>query len=125
MHPFDVIMKKYQQLLIAALGLLSFISFLIYKHEYDRLRNVLEVLEVFGSPPPPHSHKMGEQLVGEAPQGGGAGGGGRRRPEPGAAPLEKLNDLEVDQFKNSGEVFDPDPDFRDDTAKDKDNLKVS
>jgi hypothetical protein len=46
-------MKKYQQLLIVSLGLLSFISFLIYKHEYDRLRNVLEVLEVFGSPPPP------------------------------------------------------------------------
>jgi hypothetical protein len=46
-------MKKYQQLLIIALGLLSFVSFLIYKHEYDRLRHVLQVLEVFGSPPPP------------------------------------------------------------------------
>ncbi|CAL8133675.1 unnamed protein product [Orchesella dallaii] len=45
-------MKKYQQLLIVSLGLVSFICFLIYKHEYDRLRNVLEVLEVFGSPPP-------------------------------------------------------------------------
>lgn len=48
------IMKKYQQLLIVSLGLVSFICFLIYKHEYDRLRNVLEVLEVFGSPPPPN-----------------------------------------------------------------------
>jgi len=47
-------MKKYHQLLITALGLLSFISFLIYKHEYDRLRHVLQVLEVFGSPPPPN-----------------------------------------------------------------------
>jgi len=45
-------MKKYQQLLVTSLGLVSFIFFLIYKHEYDRLRNVLEVLEVFGSPPP-------------------------------------------------------------------------
>ena len=44
-------MRKYQQLLIISLGLLSFICFLIYKHEYDRLRNVLQVLEVFGSPP--------------------------------------------------------------------------
>jgi len=44
-------MKKYQQLLIVSLGLVSFVCFLIYKHEYDRLRNVLEVLEVFGAPP--------------------------------------------------------------------------
>lgn len=43
-------MKKYQQLMIVSLGLVSFICFLIYKHEYDRLRNVLEVLEVFGTP---------------------------------------------------------------------------
>jgi hypothetical protein len=44
-------MRKYQQLLIGALGLISFICFLIYKHEYDRLRYVLENLNVFGNPP--------------------------------------------------------------------------
>lgn len=55
-------MKKYQQLLIVSLGLVSFICFLIYKHEYDRLRNVLEVLEVFGSPPAPNNDRGGHPL---------------------------------------------------------------
>jgi len=44
-------MKKYHQLLIVGLGLVSFICFLIYKHEYDRLRLLVETLEVWGSPP--------------------------------------------------------------------------
>jgi len=44
-------MRKYQQLFIAGLGLLSFIFFLIYKHEYDRLRYVMENLNIFGNPP--------------------------------------------------------------------------
>jgi len=44
-------MRKYQQLFILALGIVSFICFLIYKHEYDRLRYVVENLEIFGNPP--------------------------------------------------------------------------
>jgi len=45
-------MRKYQQLFILALAIVSFICFLIYKHEYDRLRYVVENLEIFGNPPP-------------------------------------------------------------------------
>jgi len=45
-------MKKYKQLCILALGIVSLVLFLIYKHEYDRLRYVIENLEVFGNPPP-------------------------------------------------------------------------
>ena len=43
-------MKKYYQLILLVLSAISIISFVIYKHEYDRLRKVLEVLDVFGTP---------------------------------------------------------------------------
>ncbi|XP_057365960.1 uncharacterized protein LOC130686814 [Daphnia carinata] len=42
-------MRKYYQLVLFILSIVSLVCFLIYKHEYDRLRNVLEVLNVFGS----------------------------------------------------------------------------
>jgi len=43
-------MKKYYQLVLLVLSAISIVCFVIYKHEYDRLRKVLEVLDVFGSP---------------------------------------------------------------------------
>lgn len=42
-------MRKYYQLILFILSVVSLVCFVIYKHEYDRLRNVLEVLNVFGS----------------------------------------------------------------------------
>lgn len=42
-------MRKYYQLILFILLIVSLVCFVIYKHEYDRLRNVLEVLNVFGS----------------------------------------------------------------------------
>lgn len=45
----DVSMRKYQQLVLASLAFVSTALFLFYKHEYDRLRSVLEVLDTFGS----------------------------------------------------------------------------
>ena len=42
-------MRKYYQLILFLLSIVSLVCFVIYKHEYDRLRNVLEVLNVFGS----------------------------------------------------------------------------
>ncbi len=95
------IMKKYHQLLIVSLGVLSFISFLIYKHEYDRLRNVLEVLEVFGSPPPPHRDpEHPQKMVLEQPDSSNINN---------AKQLHQ-NDQEL---KNSGEIFDPQPSSKD------------
>lgn len=102
-------MKKYQQLLIVSLGLVSFICFLIYKHEYDRLRNVLEVLEVFGTPPSPgpgqygvhrshpldvnHNPALGAGSINELNLGGGAGVHrgiyGDAKQDPAAAHLEE------------------------------------
>lgn len=87
-------MKKYQQLLILSLGILSFISFLIYKHEYDRLRNVLSVMEVFGSPPPikVHEHLQVDDKIDKLH----------------IAVADHPNEaLENNEIKNSGEVFDP------------------
>jgi len=59
-------MRKYQQLLIGALGIVSFVCFLIYKHEYDRLRYVMENLSIFGSPPsvvpPPDVNIIGDGI---------------------------------------------------------------
>lgn len=43
-------MKKYYQLLLLIFSIVSILSFVFYKHEYDRLRKVLEVLDVFGTP---------------------------------------------------------------------------
>ena len=36
--------------MLVAGALLSFLCFLVYKYRYDRLYNVMQVLEVFGSP---------------------------------------------------------------------------
>lgn len=43
-------MRKYSQLLLLILSAISILCFVFYKHEYDRLRKVLEVLDFFGSP---------------------------------------------------------------------------
>jgi len=86
-------MKKYHQLLIVSLGVLSFISFLIYKHEYDRLRNVLEVLEVFGSPPPPAIPSAVNKIQDHEQQQE------KLDIDPVVDPVDK-------ELKNSGEVFD-------------------
>lgn len=41
-------MKKYYQLLLFIFSAVSILCFVFYKHEYDRLRKVLEVLDFFG-----------------------------------------------------------------------------
>ncbi|CAG0916300.1 unnamed protein product [Notodromas monacha] len=46
----DCNMRKYQQAVVTGIGFLTTILFLYYKHEYDRLRSVMEVMEVFGDP---------------------------------------------------------------------------
>ena len=43
-------MKKYSQLLLLIFSVISILCFVFYKHEYDRLRKVLEVLDIFGTP---------------------------------------------------------------------------
>ena len=42
-------MKKFHQLLLLLLSGVSLLCFVFYKHEYDRLRKVMEVLDMFGS----------------------------------------------------------------------------
>lgn len=44
-------MRKYQQLALAVVSVISLMAFLFYKHEYDRLRYTLEYLEMFGTSP--------------------------------------------------------------------------
>jgi len=44
-------MKKYTQLILLVSTVLSILCFVFYKHEYDRLKKVLEVLDFFGSDP--------------------------------------------------------------------------
>lgn len=44
------IMRKYYQLLLFLLSAVSILCFVFYKHEYDRLKKVLEVLDFFGTP---------------------------------------------------------------------------
>jgi len=73
---------------------------LIYKHEYDRLRTVLEVLEVFGSPPPPPKDPPTVFDVGQKKKDidtdtDGGGANNKRK--------------EDDVIKNSGEVIDEPP----------------
>lgn len=43
-------MKKYSKLALVLIALVSSVFFLFYKLRYDRLYNVMQVLEVFGSP---------------------------------------------------------------------------
>lgn len=43
-------MKKYQQLILVILSIFSFVSLLIYRHEYNKLHYVLEVFNFFGTP---------------------------------------------------------------------------
>ena len=47
----DVKMRKYQQLALFIISIVSLASFLYYKHEYERLRYTLEYLDTFGNPP--------------------------------------------------------------------------
>ena len=42
-------MKKFHQVLLLLLSGVSLLCFVFYKHEYDRLRKVMEVLDMFGS----------------------------------------------------------------------------
>lgn len=44
------IMRKYYQLILIVICLISVVTLLIYRHEYYRLRYVLEVLNFFGKP---------------------------------------------------------------------------
>ena len=46
-------MKKYTKLVLMVVAILSSLCFLIYKYRYDRLYNVLQVMEVFGTPDDP------------------------------------------------------------------------
>lgn len=48
--PVGSIMRKYYQLILIVVCFLSIITLLIYRHEYYRLRYVLEVLNFFGKP---------------------------------------------------------------------------
>ncbi|KAK7793626.1 hypothetical protein R5R35_004860 [Gryllus longicercus] len=43
-------MRKYYQLTLVVVSVISVVSLLIYRHEYNRLRYVLEVLNFFGTP---------------------------------------------------------------------------
>ncbi len=43
-------MKKLSKMALAFMALASFFCFLFYKYRYDKLYNVLEVLEFFGNP---------------------------------------------------------------------------
>ena len=45
-------MRKYQQLTLAVVAVFSFVAFIFYKHEYERLRYTLEYMDTFGEPPP-------------------------------------------------------------------------
>jgi len=45
-------MKNYTKLMLVVLAVLSSLCFLFYKFKYDRLYNIIQVLEVFGSPAP-------------------------------------------------------------------------
>jgi len=47
------IMKKYTKLVMMVVAIISSLCFLIYKYRYDRLYNVLQVMEVFGTPDDP------------------------------------------------------------------------
>lgn len=44
------IMRKYYQLILVIVCFVSIVTLLIYRHEYYRLRYVLEVLNIFGKP---------------------------------------------------------------------------
>eukprot|EP00092_Neocalanus_flemingeri_P052211 GFUD01060957.1.p2 GENE.GFUD01060957.1~~GFUD01060957.1.p2 ORF type:complete len:113 (+),score=49.24 GFUD01060957.1:75-413(+) len=47
------IMKKYTKLVLTVVAIISSLCFIIYKYRYDRLYNVMQVLEVFGTPDDP------------------------------------------------------------------------
>lgn len=42
-------MRRLHQAVLAVLAVISFLGFLLYKHEYDRVSNILHVLNTFGS----------------------------------------------------------------------------
>merc|ERR1711936_568387 len=46
-------MKKNTKLILSLVAVVSFFSFIFYKFRYDRLYNVMQVLEVFGTPDDP------------------------------------------------------------------------
>ncbi|KAL0279044.1 UNVERIFIED_CONTAM: hypothetical protein PYX00_000687 [Menopon gallinae] len=55
-------MKKYQQLILVILSVFSFVSLLIYRHEYNKLRYVLEVFNFFGTPGVPSHQNAGHNV---------------------------------------------------------------
>ena len=50
-HQGDPAMRKYQQLALTIVAVVSLVAFLFYKHEYERLRYTLEYLDTFGQAP--------------------------------------------------------------------------
>lgn len=60
-------MKKYTKLVLVVTALLSTLCFLFYKFRYDRLYNVLQVLEVFGTPDDPSFKDCEEKSVIQRP----------------------------------------------------------
>ena len=47
-NAFSGKMRKFSKLFLAVLTVVSFVFFLFYKIQYDKLYNVLQVLEFFG-----------------------------------------------------------------------------
>lgn len=43
-------MRKYYKLVLVVVTVVSLVCFLFYKTQYDKLYNVLQVLEFFGDP---------------------------------------------------------------------------
>lgn len=48
---FSSKMRKYYKLVLVVVTVISLVSFIFYKTQYDKLYNVLEVLEFFGPDP--------------------------------------------------------------------------
>jgi len=58
-------MRKYYQVLLTAFAIVSACLFLFYKHEYDRLRHVMEVMETFGVHEELDENKGGQRFMKE------------------------------------------------------------
>lgn len=54
-------MKKISKLALLVAASVSFVCFVFYKYQYDKLYNVLQVLEFFGSPETPDSSGKGRK----------------------------------------------------------------
>jgi hypothetical protein len=56
-------MKKYYQLALVIISLVSVVTLLFYRHEYNRLRYVLEVLNFFGKPGGQQSSRTSDDCI--------------------------------------------------------------